>query len=184
VTEAGRGDGRHVAGSPGVVEGVAGARGLRSILVRRAAVALATLAVAALALVTRADAFVYWTNGNAIGRANLDGTGVSQSFITGASAPQGVAVDSGHIYWANFNGQSIGRANLDGTGANQNFIAFNCGTFCSIQPAGLAIDADFIYWTKFNQLSIGRANLDGTGVNQGFATAGAHPVGIAVGPPG
>jgi virginiamycin B lyase len=129
---------------------------------------------------------IYWANKttNTIGRANLDGTGVSQSFITGASAPQGVAVDSGHIYWANFNGQSIGRANLDGTGANQNFIAFNCGTFCSIQPAGLAIDADFIYWTKFNQLSIGRANLDGTGVNQGFATAGAHPVGIAVGPPG
>ena len=40
---------------------------------------------------------VYWANEgtNTIGRANLDGTGVDQSFITGASAPFGVAVDPG-----------------------------------------------------------------------------------------
>ena len=38
---------------------------------------------------------------NTIGRANLDGTGVNQSFITGASSPHGVAVDGGHVYWAN-----------------------------------------------------------------------------------
>ena len=40
---------------------------------------------------------VYWTNADAdtIGRANLDGTGANQSFITGASNPVGVAVGSG-----------------------------------------------------------------------------------------
>ena len=40
------------------------------------------------------DAHVYWTNFNsgAIGRANLDGSGVNQSFITGASGPSGVAL--------------------------------------------------------------------------------------------
>jgi len=39
---------------------------------------------------------VYWTNftGGSIGRANLDGTGADQSFITGASSPGGVAVDA------------------------------------------------------------------------------------------
>jgi hypothetical protein len=44
----------------------------------------------------RADAFVYWANSRAdtIGRANLDGTGVDQSFIAGASGTQGVAVDA------------------------------------------------------------------------------------------
>jgi len=36
--------------------------------------------------------YIYWTNGNAIGRANLDGTGVNESFITGASAPGNIAV--------------------------------------------------------------------------------------------
>ena len=59
---------------------------------------------------------------NTIGRANLDGTGVNQNFITGASDPNGVAVDANHVYWANYVTNAIGRANLDGTGVNQSFI--------------------------------------------------------------
>ena len=53
--------------------------------------ALAALALATFALVARADAFVYWANFNTgtIGRANLDGSGVDQSFITGASGRSG-----------------------------------------------------------------------------------------------
>ncbi|HEY1635398.1 MAG TPA: hypothetical protein VGF64_11615 [Acidimicrobiales bacterium] len=37
---------------------------------------------------------IYWTqpNDNRIGQANLDGTGVNQTFITGADDPDGVAV--------------------------------------------------------------------------------------------
>ena len=63
---------------------------------RRAALVLATLAVATLALAARADAFVYWANQgtDAIGRANLDGTGANQSFITDATGPWGVGVDA------------------------------------------------------------------------------------------
>jgi hypothetical protein len=43
----------------------------------------------------QASASVYWTNysGNTIGRANLDGSDPVQSFITGASGPEGLAVD-------------------------------------------------------------------------------------------
>jgi hypothetical protein len=39
-------------------------------------------------------AHVYWTNftGGSIGRANLDGTGADQSFITGASSAAGIAM--------------------------------------------------------------------------------------------
>ncbi len=42
-----------------------------------------------------AQAYVYWANTEAgtIARANLDGTGVDPNFITGADAPDGVAVD-------------------------------------------------------------------------------------------
>jgi len=49
------------------------------------------------------DTYVYWSNfgGNTIGRANLDGTGVNQSFITGANHPVGISADDTHIYWAN-----------------------------------------------------------------------------------
>jgi hypothetical protein len=39
------------------------------------------------------DKYIYWTQGGSmIGRANLDGTGVNQFFITGLTAPQGIAV--------------------------------------------------------------------------------------------
>ena len=64
------------------------------------------------------DAHVYWTNpSQTIGRANLDGTGVDQSFIAGTTGLTGVAVDAAHIYWASDGG--IGRANLDGTGVDR-----------------------------------------------------------------
>ena len=57
-----------------------------------------------------------------IGRADLDGQNVNQSFITGGATPPGSAVDGGHIYWANVSSGTIGRADLDGQNANQSFI--------------------------------------------------------------
>jgi hypothetical protein len=71
--------------------------------------------------------------------ANLDGTAVNQSFITGANIPTGVAVNSGHIYWTNRNAfpATIGRANLDGTGVNQNFITVTTSLF-AVDPQTLA----------------------------------------------
>ena len=126
-------------------------------------------------LAAQADAFIYWTssNSNAIGRANLDGTGVNQSFITGASGPAGVAVDGQHVYWANNSNGPIGRANLDGTGVNQSFITAQF-------PDGVAVDGQHVYWTNLQSTTIGRANLDGTGVDQSFITADSDPSGVAV----
>ena len=168
-------------GSPGLVEGVAGTRVLRSTtLVRRAAVALVALAVATLALAARADAFVYWTDeGNvAIGRANLDGTSVNQGFISdaapGTNSPWGVAVDGAHLYWATGGANTIARANLDGSGVNLSFITGPSG------PLGVAVDGAHIYWANFDGGSIGRANLDGTGVNESFITGADFPNGVAV----
>jgi sugar lactone lactonase YvrE len=58
-----------------------------------------------------------------IGRANLDGTGVDESFITGDfGLPGDLAVDAGHLYWTNALTGAIGRANLDATGVDQSFI--------------------------------------------------------------
>src|SRR5262245_27064318 len=91
---------------------------------RRALLALVAAVVATLALVARADAFVYWANFNSgtIARANLDGSGVDQSLIGGATSPVGLAVDGSHLYWANFSIKRIGRAELDGSNADQSFI--------------------------------------------------------------
>ena len=149
---------------------------------RRAVIFLAALLVAALAFAPRADAFVYWattgspTTGTTIGRANLNGTGANQSFITGASRPTGVAVDGAHIYWSNFASGTIGRANLNGTAVNQSFIT---GADAN-DPDGVAVDDAHVYWANLNSGTIGRANLNGTGVNQSFISGVIDPCGVAV----
>jgi hypothetical protein len=94
---------------------------------------------------------VYWANANystassggydgtTIGRANLDGTAPNQSFITTGpgNGPFGVAVDSRHLYWADFRTPyGLGRANLDGSAVDPNFIA-DKGNL-----TGVAVNAD------------------------------------------
>ena len=121
-----------------------------------------------------------------ISRANLDGTGVNNTFIPhGPFNINGMAVDSGHLYWSNgFNlpgsQHTIGRANLDGTGANESFITSNGEAW------ELAVDSNHIYWAvnliPFVTFSgIGRANLDGTGINNSFIAGLFHPLGVALG---
>jgi Domain of unknown function (DUF5050) len=111
--------------------------------------------------------YIYWTSANGgtattIARANLNGTGVNQSFITGAQNPCGVAVDSSYIYWAGDVGTSIGRAKLDGSGVNQDFITTGNGV------CGVAVTGTHIYWANYETGDIGRAKLDGSDVNDDF----------------
>ena len=136
---------------------------------------------------------VYWTNHGpgpippgTIGQANVDGSGVNQSFISDPTTPLGIAVDSNHIYWANVFAGTIGRANLDGTGVDQSFI------IGAIAPIAVAVDSGHVYWAdqgtcattcpppQQGEGTIGRANLDGTGVNPSFITGASNPVGVAV----
>jgi hypothetical protein len=81
--------------------------------------------------------FLYWSNqqGGAIGRANLKGTLVNQSFVGGATKPLGVAVDASGIYWANNGTGTIGHANLDGSAVRPNYITE------ARAPIGVVIDA-------------------------------------------
>ena len=128
--------------------------------------------ISRIALAVDAD-HIYWTDVGATGalgtgriaRANLDGTGVQESFVSGLSFPFSLAVDDAHIYWVNYADTqpgpvltTIGRANLDGTGVDQSFIG---GSMLDV-----AVDADHIYWAGSG--SIGRANLDGTGIDRRF----------------
>jgi virginiamycin B lyase len=124
---------------------------------------------------------IYWASQNVggpgtIGRANLDGSGINQSFIPGLS-PCSVAVDSAHIYWAN--GNVIGRANLDGTGIDETFITLN-PLNGPADTCGVAVDSKHIYWTDGGHGVIGRANLDGTGVEENLITGANGPCGVAV----
>jgi hypothetical protein len=122
--------------------------------------ALALVCLASLALAARAEAFVYWTNVDSIGRANNDGTGADQTFIGGTLQPMGVVVDGQYIYWTQWNGGSIARAALDGSGVDLDFIT-GIG-----QATGLAVDKTSIYWITYSPAKVGRANLDGSGVNR------------------
>ena len=97
--------------------------------------------------------------------------------------PCGVAVDAGHLYWANDLG-TIGRANLDGTAANANFV--QAAAPARSLTCGVAVDSGHLYWAHgaldaedVAGDGIGRANLDGTAANPAFITT-LEPMGVAV----
>jgi hypothetical protein len=147
---------------------------------------LAALFVLALASAPRAEAFIYWTNGATppcrgpgscegppvIGRANLDGAGVSQRFIELESPAGDIAVDGAYLYWGEDDG--IARADLDGAGVDTDFIT------TGYRVGSIAVDTHHIYW--LHGYGIARANLDGTSVNPEFIATAGSPIGLAVDP--
>jgi Ca2+-binding RTX toxin-like protein len=184
---------RHLAAAPVV--------GARFTLARRVALGLLTVALATLALVAPADAYLYWSAYSptgqgtpAIGRADLDGSNPNQTFITGAdwgvSGPFGLAVDlapeqgtSKYVYWTILSVDgTIGRAPLGGTGPNQTFI-----TTAGNSPFDLAVGGGFIYWSLIPQTnpqvpgSIARASsLHGEAPNPNFISPLNTPGAIAI----
>ena len=103
----------------------------------------------------KAPGHIYWAKDDGtITRANLDGTN-PQTIVTGQSGPVGVAVDSAHIYWANFGDGTIDKANLDGSNP-QTIVTGQNG------PEGVAVDSAHIYWANGGDGTIIKANLDGT----------------------
>jgi hypothetical protein len=121
-----------------------------------------------------------------IGRANLDGSEVTPSFIATGSDPAGVAVDAEHIYWSRRPASrgdpgAVARANLDGSAVQPNFIAIPDPMY----PAGVAVNSRHLYWANSRDGSIGRANLDGTGIKPSFigpyVAGGDFPPAVAVG---
>jgi hypothetical protein len=123
---------------------------------------------------------IYWgdRDSNAIGHANLDGTG-ERTLITGASQPCGVALADGYIYWANEGKDTIGVARIIGGPADESFITG------ASSPCGVAVYSHYIYW--INQ-AVGRGTLsraDLTSPNpsasaQDIVTGLNYPCGVAV----
>jgi len=76
----------------------------------RRLIILFTLALS-LVFAGSAHAYVYWGDHHAgtIGRANNDGSGATNSFIDTGGEPFAVAVNAGHIYWANKSGGKSNR---------------------------------------------------------------------------
>ncbi|MEL7220714.1 MAG: T9SS type A sorting domain-containing protein [Bacteroidota bacterium] len=94
--------------------------------------------------VDEANSLIYWVNsGNGtIGRANLDGTGVNQSFVTTAANPNKMTVGNSFIYYTHTNGD-IGRANeSNGLGVNNAYVTDANG------PEGIVVRSSIIVWTN------------------------------------
>jgi hypothetical protein len=130
---------------------------------------------------------IFWTQIQAmptvihsIGKANLDGTGTpTQDLITDATGPNGLAVDSQHIYWADqAGGGQIGKADLDGGNEDLTFIQ---GLGPIVSPSGVAVDGQHIYWANFGNDTIGRADLpDGDNAIFNFVSGADDPCDVAV----
>ena len=141
---------------------------------RRSLLIAAALGVLLVALPQAAQAYIYFGNHKAIGRAELDGSNVEPDFIPVSGFACGVAVDSGHIYWGDENEQTIGRASLSGDEVEPHFITA-AGPVC-----GVAVNATGIYWTNLAG-GIGHAAINGSGANAlAASTTGVEPCGIAV----
>ncbi len=152
------------------------------------AVVLGLVIAAGLAAPAAAD--VYWANEgtSTIDRAEGDGTGVDDAFISGANAAtsaHAVAVDASFLYWAHDGDGAatgnVGRAPLsNGAMANPAFVTTDDS------PKGLTLDQAGIYWTQPttaaspNTPSIGRANIfSGAVTNQRhIGGIGAAPCGL------
>jgi len=94
----------------------------------------------------------------------------------GVVNPQGIAVASTGIYWANDPGgtPTIGHANIDGTNPVGDFITTTANFIC-----GLAADSNFVYWHNGSG-NLARAALNGSGADVGFVTGANFFCGPAV----
>jgi hypothetical protein len=126
-----------------------------------------------------ASKYIFWTERGAlnsegiaqaglgsIGKANLDGSGVNQSCVTGITNPRSIAADAGFIYWTmpeiSPGGLGkTGRADLSCAGVNTDFVS-------AITTSGdIAVDAAHIYFSSYNkggnQSLIRQFEIDGSG---------------------
>ncbi len=146
--------------------------------IRRVALATATLAAAFWCLAGNAGAYVYWSEGDAIGRANLDGSQAATGFVlTPASS---VAVDASQIYW------SFGEPGSPGTisaaplaaSAAARVIVADAGE----EPRDVVVGDGHIYWIQGPGIdtSIGRAELPDGGNPEPDFLPGVDAAGLAV----
>ena len=106
---------------------------------------------------------------------------MKQNFITGIDAPNGLALDSSHIYWADYLNSKIGRADIGGGDVDLDFVTG------ADKPGGVAAGRYHVYWSNGGFFpvgtTIGRVNRDGSDPDQSFITGASGPVDLAVFPP-
>jgi streptogramin lyase len=101
---------------------------------------------------------------NEIGRVNFGGGGMAFIHLPRGSCPQGLAVGSDELYWAELGGY-VGRATLHGTHIGTKWLSIHT----SQGPFNLAADRDDIYWdwggVAGSPEHVGRARVSGRGLD-------------------
>lgn len=134
------------------------------------------------------ESHIYWTNpggdpflgqqAGSLGRANLDGSEATNTFVTGLESPCDVTVGGDYVFWVEHRFPSgwdgIGRASLDGSSPQRPLIPLSTLN----RSCGLAASGDFLYWGQDD--AIARANLDGGEVNEAFIPNTGFADGIAI----
>jgi len=131
--------------------------------------------------IDRINAKIYWSEGGAVKRANLDGSGVE----TLATVPNGIGpvfpdVANGKIYFVRRYGidGDLQRMNLDGSG-NELLFTFHPATDYMVGDIWVDGANGHVYWTNTNGTSsIERANLDGSGRQIIVSPAGINPMSL------
>ena len=148
---------------------------------KRLALVLALLGLAAFA--PQAQAYLYWANGlnSTIGRVNLDTTGANPALVDSVSIARGVAANGSYVFWgeSGSSGAALGRANLDGTEPNHALATLggNGGVFA------LAADQTHVFAAvkQDDHGFITRVGVDGSDVRPMFIDSGDNPsCGVAV----
>lgn len=112
---------------------------------------------------------IYWTEGDTIKSAGLDGreAEIVVDSSAGAADPSSVVIDSdnAHLYWSNGNSPlEIYRSGLDGSSPITVLTSSEIGGV----PVDVLVDANggFIYWADDDGLNetVRRGKLDGTGI--------------------
>jgi hypothetical protein len=118
---------------------------------------------------------IYWVSTDQIWAANLDGTS-PHAIVTGQNGPEGIAVNSSNLYWADAADGTIWEANLDGSSPHI-ILTSQRG------QVGLAVTSSHIYWANdgdgaVRAGTIWAANLDGSSPHP-IVTGQTEPSGVA-----
>ena len=88
--------------------------------------------------ITIQGGYIYWTNYDihTIGRANIDGTGKDNSYISTGSgtSPYFITSNSSKLYWTNYSSGNVMQANFDGSGKTV--------LFSKTQAIGIAVSTN------------------------------------------
>jgi hypothetical protein len=125
--------------------------------------------------VDAANGWVYWSSPSAIGRANLDGTGIA-TLLSGLSGAEGLSIDpvGGKMYWTEEPGR-LRRANPDGTAVED--LVVGTGSFAE---TALHPPSGKVFWlAESPAAALWRANLDGSDP-ESLPVVLADPTGLAV----